>query len=91
MSGRGLHLEIRAGEGRAAWTAFASLCGITSGHALLETGGTHFLARLPASALPSVYLALAFLSAGVFWLQLRLGRRRSDRRELGRWLVAPAS
>ena len=88
MSGRGLHPEIRAGEGRAAWTAFASLCGITSGHALLETGrDALFLARLPASALPSVYLALAFLSAGVIWLRLRLGRRRSDRRELGRWLV----
>jgi ATP:ADP antiporter, AAA family len=52
--------DVRAEERRGALAAFLTLFGILAGHTLLETArDALFLARLPASQLPWVYLAMA--------------------------------
>jgi AAA family ATP:ADP antiporter len=52
--------DIRADERRGALAAFLTLFGILAGHTLLETArDALFLARLPASQLPWVYLTMA--------------------------------
>jgi ATP:ADP antiporter, AAA family len=52
--------DVRADERRGAAAAFLTLFGILAGHTLLETArDALFLARLPASQLPWVYLAMA--------------------------------
>lgn len=52
--------DIRPEERRGAGLAFATLFGILAAHTLLETArDALFLARLPASQLPWVYLAMA--------------------------------
>src|SRR5688572_17676457 len=52
--------DVRADEKRGALAAFLTLFGILAGHTLLETArDALFLARLPASQLPWVYLAMA--------------------------------
>ncbi len=56
-------VDVRAEERRAAGAAFLSLFGIIAGHTILETGrDALFLARLPPSQLPWVYLAMAVLA-----------------------------
>ncbi|MGE0452410.1 MAG: Npt1/Npt2 family nucleotide transporter [Vicinamibacteria bacterium] len=55
--------EIRPEERRGAFAAFLTLFGTLAGHTLLETArDALFLARLPASQLPWVYLAIAALA-----------------------------
>src|SRR5262245_5269893 len=55
--------DIRPDERRGAWGAFLALFGILAAHTLLETArDALFLARLPASQLPGVYLAMAVLA-----------------------------
>lgn len=52
--------DLRPAERRAAWGAFVTLFGIIASHTVLETArDALFLARLPASQLPWVYLAMA--------------------------------
>ncbi len=69
-------------ERRYAIAAFCTLLGITAGHTLLETArDALFLARLPASRLPFVYLAIA--AVGVLLAQI-------DRGKQGRWGMAAA-
>lgn len=52
--------DVRPEERRGTLAAFLTLLGILTGHALLETArDALFLARLPASQLPWVYLAMA--------------------------------
>jgi ATP:ADP antiporter, AAA family len=56
-------LNIRADERRVAWTAFGFLTTLVASHSVLETArDALFLARLPATRLPLVYLAIAVLS-----------------------------
>ena len=58
--------DIRPEERRDAWGAFLALFGILSAHTLLETArDALFLARLPPSQLPWVYLAMAVLAVAV--------------------------
>lgn len=72
----GRFVDIRSGERRPTIAAFVALLGITAGHMLLETArDALFLAKLPASRLPWVYLAIA----AVGLLAARLGRGRSAR------------
>ena len=69
-------VDIRPEERRTTWAAFFSLLGITAGHTLLETArDALFLAKLPASRLPWVYLAMA----AVGLLAARVNRRRPAR------------
>src|SRR6185503_11941122 len=68
--------EVRPGERRGAVAAFLTLFGILAAHTLLETGrDALFLARLPPSQLPWVYLAMALLAVGLSQFH-GLNRRR---------------
>jgi len=52
--------SVRPGEGRFVASAFSALLGITAAHAMLETArDALFLAKLPASHLTIMYLAIA--------------------------------
>ncbi len=57
---RGL-LDVRPGERRDTFAAFAALFAVTGGHTLLETArDALFLSKQPASRLPWMYLAIVF-------------------------------
>lgn len=59
--------QIRPGERRSVLDAFLLLFGFTCGHLLLETArDALFLARLPASRLPVVYLLIAVIALALF-------------------------
>lgn len=63
MSGSAGLFDIRPEERRNTWAAFATLFGVTAGHTLLETArDTLFLAKLPATQLPWMYLAIVALA-----------------------------
>ena len=67
-------VDIRPGEGRNTVAAFVTLFAVTAGHTLVETArDALFLARVPASRLPIVYLAIV-----VFALLLAQIRPRRD-------------
>ncbi len=58
--------DLRPAERRGAMFAFLTIFGILAGHTLLETArDALFLARLPASQLPWVYLAIAGVAIGL--------------------------
>jgi ATP/ADP translocase/HEAT repeat protein len=84
--------EVRPGERRGAAAAFLTLFGILASHTLLETArDALFLARLPPSQLPWVYLsmaAIAILFAQGPWRAP--GRVTAGRRSLAVLLVACA-
>jgi HEAT repeat protein len=71
--------DVRPGERRGAVAAFLTIFGILAGHTLLETArDALFLARLPPSELPFVYLAMAAIAIAVFqgpWRAPRIGGR----------------
>jgi AAA family ATP:ADP antiporter len=85
-------LGVRPGERRDAWGAFFTLFGLIGSHALLETArDALFLAKVPASRLPWVYLATAAFSLLAMKLQAGLGGRLEKRLALALWtLVASA-
>src|SRR5215510_13001350 len=56
-------VDIRPEERRNTFAAFFTLLGITTGHTLLETArDALFLAKLPASRLPWMYLVIAAIA-----------------------------
>ena len=56
-------LDIRPGERRNTLAAFAALLAITTGHTLLETArDAFFLAKMPASRLPVMYLVIVVIA-----------------------------
>jgi AAA family ATP:ADP antiporter len=58
--------DVRPDERRGAFAAFLCLFGILASHTLLETArDALFLARLPATQLPFVYLAMAAIAVGL--------------------------
>lgn len=71
--------DVRPGERRGAAAAFLTIFGILAGHTLLETArDALFLARLPPSELPGVYLVMAVVAIAVFqgpWRAPRAGGR----------------
>jgi AAA family ATP:ADP antiporter len=68
--------DVRPEERRGVASAFLTLVGVLAGHTLLETArDALFLARLPASRLPWMYLAIA----GIAFLFSRVSSRRLDR------------
>ncbi|HEY0469609.1 MAG TPA: HEAT repeat domain-containing protein, partial [Polyangiaceae bacterium] len=74
---------MRAGERRDAWAAFLTLFALIASHALLETArDALFLAKIPASRLPLMFLAIALLSAGLVKLNALSTRHLSSRRAL---------
>jgi ATP/ADP translocase len=85
--------EVRPGERRGAAAAFLTLFGILASHTLLETArDALFLARLPPSQLPWVYLAMAAIAIVFAQAPWRTrGRLTSGRRVLAWLLVACAT
>src|SRR5688500_12485645 len=62
--------DVRPEERRGALSAFLTLFGILAAHTLLETArDALFLARLPPSQLPWVYMAMAALAIGISQFQ----------------------
>src|SRR5256712_10490270 len=60
------YADIRPEERPGVTAAFLTLFGILAGHTLLETArDALFLARLPPSQLPWVYLAMAVVAVGL--------------------------
>jgi AAA family ATP:ADP antiporter len=58
--------DIRQGERRNTFAAFATLLAITTGHTMLETArDAFFLAKMPASRLPVMYLVIVALALGL--------------------------
>ncbi|MDH3284156.1 MAG: hypothetical protein OEQ13_05410 [Acidobacteriota bacterium] len=79
--------RVRPDERRDVLGALLTLFGFMTGHALLETArDALFLARLPATRLPWVYLAIAAFALALGQREPRVVRRLSARSELGRWL-----
>lgn len=71
-------LDVRFGERRNTFAAFATLFMLTGGHTLLETArDALFLSKLPASRLPWMYLAIVVAALGLG--QLGHGRRANSR------------
>lgn len=82
---------MRPGEGRDAWAAFLTLFGLIGSHAVLETArDALFLAKVPASQLPWVFVAVAAVSFGLVRLQSRLTGRLAARPMLAVWTFAAA-
>lgn len=79
---------VRPSERRDTFGAFVTLLGFMAGHALLETArDALFLAELPASLLPWVYLTLAASALLLTRYQPRLARLFRTGQELNGWLV----
>src|SRR6186713_2617987 len=72
-------LEVRPDERRPAAIAFLVLFGILAAHTILETArDALFLARLPPSQLPWMYLAMAAIAVGLSqWSTRRLSGPRA--------------
>jgi AAA family ATP:ADP antiporter len=84
--------DIHPGERRVAAGAFLSLFGIIAGHTILETGrDALFLARLPASQLPWVYLAMALIAVLLSEMPSSGAKRRFRGRRLSAALVGAAA
>src|SRR6478735_8867841 len=83
---------IRAGERRDVWTAFLTLFALIASHAMLETArDALFLAKIPASRLPLMFLAVAALSVGLVKVNGLATRRLSSRRALSALTLAAAT
>lgn len=84
--------RVRPEERRDALGAFLTLFGFMAGHALLETArDALFLASVPASQLPWVYLTIAVVALVLTQRQPRILHRLSTRHELSGWLVLAAA
>ncbi len=84
--------QVRANERRATLGAFLTLFGIMAGHAILETArDALFLAKLPPSRLPWVYLIVAILALALARIQDRTLGNRGDRQLLGWSLLGSAA
>jgi hypothetical protein len=83
---------MRKGERRDAWAAFLTLFGFLGSHSLLETArDALFLAKVPATRLPWVFLAIAALSLGLAHLQSRVSHRLVGRPALMVWTLAAST
>ena len=78
--------RVRREERRNVWAAFSMLFGLIGSHMVLETArDALFLASLPASRLPFVYIGIALVSLLVTQLQLRITGSMNRRRALSIW------
>jgi ATP:ADP antiporter, AAA family len=68
--------DIRPDERKSTFAAFSTLLVITSGHTLLETArDALFLAKMPASRLPLMYLVIVVVALGLSRLPRTLDKR----------------
>jgi ATP/ADP translocase len=85
-------LVMRPGERRDAWAAFLTLFGLIGSHAVLETArDALFLAKVPATQLPWVFLAVAALSFALVRFQALLGQRLTGRPALAVWTLTASA
>lgn len=83
-----LAADVRVEERRGAGGAFLTLFGILAGHTMLETArDALFLARLPASQLPWMYMAMAAVAVPLAQAPWRRARRLSGVASLALLLV----
>ena len=79
VSGRAL-FDVRPGEGSITLRAFLALLGVTTAHTLIETArDALFLARIPATRLPFLYLTIAAIGIGTTRASLALAGRGKAR------------
>jgi len=79
-------LVVRPDERRATSAAFLTLLGFVASHTMLETArDALFLAKVPATHLPWVFISIAVLSLMLANLQHRLSGRLSNRNALTAW------
>ena len=79
--------DIRPGERRNTFAAFGTLLAITSGHTLLETArDAFFLAKIPASRLPWMYLVIVAIA--LLLSQIKAARADSKLGVAGSLVVA---
>jgi HEAT repeat protein len=84
--------DIRLAERRGAIAAFLTLFGILAGHTLLETArDALFLARLPPSELPWVYMAMAVVAIAISQGPWRAPRWATGGRSLSLLLLSCAT
>ena len=75
-------------ERREAWAAFALLFGVVASHAVLETArDALFLAAIPVTRLPWVFIGTAVMSLAAMKLQRRVTRELAEWRALFTWLL----
>jgi|GEM_PF-204767 len=87
MSTLGGLLDIRPEERRNTFAAFVTLLALTTGHTLLETArDALFLAKIPATHLPWMYLIIVVIALALS--QLRVARADSKGGVAGSLLVA---
>jgi AAA family ATP:ADP antiporter len=80
-------LDMRQGERRNTFAAFATLLAITTGHTLLETArDAFFLAKMPASRLPWMYLVIVAIALAL--AQIKAARADSKYGVAGSLVVA---
>lgn len=83
--------RVRPEDRRATWAAFATLFGFMAGHAQLETArDALFLAKIPATELPRVYLAVAAIALLVTFINRRRQRVGSPRASVALLLATAA-
>tara|TARA_R110002096_G_scaffold171490_8_gene344653 strand:+ start:61097 stop:63796 length:2700 start_codon:yes stop_codon:yes gene_type:complete len=83
--------NIRPDERRFALAAFSALMGIMATHMLLETTrDALFLASIPASRLPIVYIAIAISALLITQAQKRGKAKQGECSILGAWLMLSA-
>lgn len=79
--------KIRSGERRDVGFSFSTLLAFVASYQLLETArDALFLASIPATRLPWVYLGIAVVALGVTEFQLRYARGVRPRVVLGAWM-----
>ena len=83
--------NIRSGEGRETWSGFACLFAMIGSHAVLETArDSLFLASIPATRLPWMYIGIAVVSLLVTQLQTRVAQHLPCRTALSLWAMVSA-
>lgn len=84
--------RVRPDESRQTWAAFALLFGLISGHAVLETArDALFLASIPPTRLPWVYIGIAAVSLAIAQAQARFAAGIDRRRALAIWIGSAAA
>jgi ATP:ADP antiporter, AAA family len=74
-----LTFGLRPGEGRPVGLAFASLFGVTTAHTLIETArDALFLAKVPTTHLPALYLTIAALGVVTSRASVLVGKKKDE-------------
>jgi ATP:ADP antiporter, AAA family len=81
-------LQVRPDERKETRVAFFTLMGFVGSHTTLETArDALFLAKVPASHLPWVFIAIAIVSMVLTRLQQRFSHRLAGRAALSAWIA----